>query len=58
MTKKPRGRPRLTERTKSKHEEFRNCDAPSGCPNIVSIVDRPKAGPVYCVLHIGMANAK
>jgi hypothetical protein len=31
-------------------DEFHNCDAP-GCRNIISIVDRPKSGPIYCVLH-------
>jgi len=34
-------------------EEFRNCDAPGGCPNIVSIRDKPRGylGPVFCAVH-------
>lgn len=65
MTKKPRQSMRLTERTErparlkrvkprrreSLRDEFRNCQA-SGCPNIVSIADKPGySGPIYCVLH-------
>jgi len=59
MTKKPRQQLKIL-RTEAAQEEFRNCDAPSGCPNIVSVRDRYQgySGPVYCVLHRETANAK
>lgn len=36
-------------------DEFRKCDAPGGCPNIVSIRDKPRgySGPIFCALHRG-----
>jgi len=54
MTVKPRQRLRPNQTPKPQpRPEFRNCDAPGGCPNIVSIRDKPLgfAGPIFCSLH-------
>lgn len=55
MTKRPRRQLKVTMSPKAEaaKQEFRNCDAPEGCPNIISVADKPSgySGPVYCVLH-------
>lgn len=54
MTVKPRKRVRPNQVPKAPpREEFRNCDAPGGCPNIVSIRNKPVgySGPIFCILH-------
>jgi len=54
--KQPREKVYTSRKPVVKHE-FRNCDAP-GCPNIVSVEDKPKgySDPIYCVLHLHLAE--
>lgn len=51
---KPRRHLRPNQQPKPpRKEEFRNCDAPDGCPNVVSMRGKPVdySGPIYCILH-------
>jgi hypothetical protein len=58
MPKKPRQQVQVMHyKTREALAEFRNCDAPGGCPNIVSVKDRPRReGPIYCRLHAHLAE--
>lgn len=56
---RPRRRTKAPRPTKTRtqifDEEFRQCSFRGGCPNIVSVADKPRgySGRVFCILHRG-----